>query len=143
MRCTANDHRSDSLLQSLASLCTAKMSATICQTEYRGKFPSPAYLQRFLAPYGHFVAQHSPRSAGSHVGALSAALARIGYKCIITGHGFRQMAHPLLGELGWNPDALGASCRVRSQACPACTTRRTTYLSALALGAESHWRLGA
>jgi integrase len=39
-------------------------------------------------------------------GAVNAALARIGYKGIITGHGFRHMARTLLGELGWNPEAL-------------------------------------
>jgi integrase len=39
-------------------------------------------------------------------GAVNAALARIGYKGIITGHGFRHMARTLLGELGWNPVAL-------------------------------------
>ncbi|PXV57109.1 Integrase [Dyella jiangningensis] len=39
-------------------------------------------------------------------GALNAALARIGYKGIITGHGFRHMARTMLGEQGWNPEAL-------------------------------------
>jgi Integrase len=39
-------------------------------------------------------------------GAVNAALARLGYKDIITGHGFRHMARTLLGELGWNPEAL-------------------------------------
>jgi len=39
-------------------------------------------------------------------GAVNAALARIGYKGIITGHGFRHMARTMLGELGWNPEAL-------------------------------------
>lgn len=39
-------------------------------------------------------------------GAVNAALARIGYKGILTGHGFRHMARTLLGELGWNPEAL-------------------------------------
>lgn len=39
-------------------------------------------------------------------GAINAALARLGYKGIITGHGFRHMARTLLGELGWNPEAL-------------------------------------
>jgi integrase len=39
-------------------------------------------------------------------GAINAALARIGYKGIITGHGFRHMARTLLGEMGWNAEAL-------------------------------------
>jgi integrase len=39
-------------------------------------------------------------------GAINAALARLGYKGVITGHGFRHMARTLLGELGWNPEAL-------------------------------------
>ena len=39
-------------------------------------------------------------------GAINAALARIGYKGIITGHGFRHMARTMLGEMGWNPEAL-------------------------------------
>lgn len=39
-------------------------------------------------------------------GAVNAALARIGYKGIITGHGFRHMARTLLGELGWSSEAL-------------------------------------
>lgn len=39
-------------------------------------------------------------------GAVNAALARLGYKGVITGHGFRHMARTLLGELGWNPEAL-------------------------------------
>lgn len=48
------------------------------------------------------------RSASRHMsdGAVNAALARIGYKGLITGHGFRHMARTLLGELGWNPEAL-------------------------------------
>lgn len=37
---------------------------------------------------------------------MNAALARIGYNGIISGHGFRPMARSLLGELGWNPEAL-------------------------------------
>jgi integrase len=39
-------------------------------------------------------------------GAINAALARIGYKGIITGHGFRHMARTLLGEMGWGAEAL-------------------------------------
>ena len=39
-------------------------------------------------------------------GAVNAALARIGYKGIITGHGFRHMARTLLGEMGWSAEAL-------------------------------------
>lgn len=39
-------------------------------------------------------------------GAVNMALARMGYKGILTGHGFRHMARTLLGELGWNPEAL-------------------------------------
>jgi integrase len=39
-------------------------------------------------------------------GAVNAALARLGYKGIITGHGFRHMARTLLGEMGWSAEAL-------------------------------------
>lgn len=39
-------------------------------------------------------------------GAVNMALARMGYKGVLTGHGFRHMARTLLGELGWNPEAL-------------------------------------
>jgi integrase len=39
-------------------------------------------------------------------GAINAALARIGYKGIITGHGFRHMARTLLAEAGWSAEAL-------------------------------------
>lgn len=48
------------------------------------------------------------RSASRNMsdGAVNAALARLGYKGILVGHGFRHMARTLLGELGWNPEAL-------------------------------------
>jgi integrase len=39
-------------------------------------------------------------------GTVNAALARMGYKGVITGHGFRHMARTLLGELGLSPEAL-------------------------------------
>lgn len=39
-------------------------------------------------------------------GAVNMALARMGYKGVLTGHGFRHMARTLLGELSWNPEAL-------------------------------------
>lgn len=39
-------------------------------------------------------------------GAVNMALARMGYKGTLTGHGFRHMARTLLGELGWSPEAL-------------------------------------
>jgi integrase len=39
-------------------------------------------------------------------GAINAALARIGYKGIIAGHGFRHMARTLLGKMGWSAEAL-------------------------------------
>ena len=39
-------------------------------------------------------------------GAINAALARIGFKGIITGHGFRHMARTLLAEMGWSAEAL-------------------------------------
>jgi integrase len=55
---------------------------------------------RYLFPGGRSVSRHMSD------GAVNAALARIGYKGIITGHGFRHMARTLLGELGWNPEAL-------------------------------------
>ena len=48
------------------------------------------------------------RSPSRHIsdGTVNAALARIGYKGVITGHGFRHMARTMLGEMGWNPEAL-------------------------------------
>jgi len=55
---------------------------------------------RYLFPGARSVSRHMSD------GAVNAALARIGYKGIITGHGFRHMARTLLGELGWNPEAL-------------------------------------
>ncbi len=39
-------------------------------------------------------------------GAVNMALARMGYKGILTGHGFRHMARTLLGEMGYSPEAL-------------------------------------
>lgn len=39
-------------------------------------------------------------------GAVNAALAQIGFKGEIVGHGFRHMASTLLRELGWSPDAV-------------------------------------
>lgn len=39
-------------------------------------------------------------------GAVNAALARIGFKDVMVGHGFRHMAATLLNELGWNKDAI-------------------------------------
>ena len=38
--------------------------------------------------------------------AINAALARIGFKDVIVGHGFRHMARTLLGEMGWSAEAL-------------------------------------
>jgi integrase len=38
--------------------------------------------------------------------AVTAALARLGYKHEIVAHGFRHMASTLLNERGWNPDAI-------------------------------------
>jgi integrase len=38
--------------------------------------------------------------------AVTAALARLGYKNEIVAHGFRHMASTLLNESGWNPDAI-------------------------------------
>lgn len=55
---------------------------------------------RYLFPGGRDPKRHMSD------GAINAALARIGYKGIITGHGFRHMARTLLGELGWNAEAL-------------------------------------
>ena len=52
-----------------------------------------------------FPGARSPRRHMSD-GTVNAALARIGYKGIVTGHGFRHMARTMLGELGWNPEAL-------------------------------------
>lgn len=37
---------------------------------------------------------------------VNAAIASIGFKGIIVGHGFRHMARTLLAEQGWNPEAL-------------------------------------
>ncbi len=39
-------------------------------------------------------------------GAVNAALARIGYKGVLVGHGFRHMARTMLGEMGYSPEAL-------------------------------------
>ena len=39
-------------------------------------------------------------------GAINAALARLGYKGVMTGHGFRHMARTLLGEQGFSAEAL-------------------------------------
>lgn len=52
-----------------------------------------------------FPSARDPRRHMSD-GAINAALARIGYKGIITGHGFRHMARTLLGEMGWSAEAL-------------------------------------
>lgn len=52
-----------------------------------------------------FPGARTPRRPMSD-GAVNMALARMGYRGIITGHGFRHMARTLLGELGWNPEAL-------------------------------------
>jgi integrase len=38
--------------------------------------------------------------------AVNAALARIGYKGVIVGHGFRHMARTMLGEMGYSAEAL-------------------------------------
>ena len=40
--------------------------------------------------------------------AINAALARIGYKEKMVGHGFRHMASTRLEDLGWNPDVIEA-----------------------------------
>lgn len=55
---------------------------------------------RYLFPGGRDPRRHMSD------GAINAALARIGYKGIITGHGFRHMARTLLGEMGWSAEAL-------------------------------------
>jgi integrase len=55
---------------------------------------------RYLFPGGRDPRRHMSDNA------VNAALARIGYKGIITGHGFRHMARTLLGELGWGAEAL-------------------------------------
>jgi integrase len=39
-------------------------------------------------------------------GAINAALASIGFKGILVGHGFRHMASTLLREMGWSADAV-------------------------------------
>ena len=66
-------------------------------------------LRELQALTGHkqflFPGARTPRRPMSD-GAVNMALARMGYKGIITGHGFRHMARTLLGELGWNPEAL-------------------------------------
>ena len=41
-------------------------------------------------------------------GAINAALARLGYKGLIVGHGFRHMASTLLREQGWSREAVEA-----------------------------------
>jgi len=55
---------------------------------------------RYLFPGGRDPKRHMSD------GAINAALARIGYKGILTGHGFRHMARTLLGEQGWSEEAL-------------------------------------
>jgi integrase len=66
-------------------------------------------LRDLQALTGHkqllFPGARTPRRPMSD-GAVNMALARMGYRGIITGHGFRHMARTLLGELGWNPEAL-------------------------------------
>jgi integrase len=39
-------------------------------------------------------------------GAVNAALARIGFKGELVGHGFRHMASTLLREMGWQGDVV-------------------------------------
>ena len=62
---------------------------------------------RLLTGHGRYLfpGARDPRRHMSD-GAINAALARIGYKGIITGHGFRHMARTLLAELGWGAEAL-------------------------------------
>lgn len=60
-----------------------------------------------LTGRGRFVfpgARDAKRSMSD--GAVNAALATIGYKGAIVGHGFRHMASTLQHELGWNSDAI-------------------------------------
>ena len=68
-----------------------------------------AILRELHIVTGHgrflFPGARSPKRNMSD-GAVNAALARLGYKGILTGHGFRHMARTMLGELGWNPEAL-------------------------------------
>jgi integrase len=55
---------------------------------------------RFVFPN----ARHSDRPMSD--GALNAALATIGYKNVMVGHGFRHLASTLSHELGWNSDVI-------------------------------------
>lgn len=68
-----------------------------------------AILRELQQLTGHgrylFPGARDPRRHMSD-GAINAALARIGYKGIITGHGFRHMARTLLAEQGWSAEAL-------------------------------------
>ncbi|GAB2805067.1 tyrosine-type recombinase/integrase [Dyella kyungheensis] len=62
---------------------------------------------RLLTGHGRYLfpGARDPRRHMSD-GAINAALSRIGYKGIITGHGFRHMARTLLAEQGWGAEAL-------------------------------------
>lgn len=68
-----------------------------------------AILRELQPLTGHgqylFPGARTPRRPMSD-GAVNMALARMGYKGVITGHGFRHMARTLLGEMGWSPEAL-------------------------------------
>lgn len=68
-----------------------------------------AVLQELYPLTGHgrylFPGARTPSRPMSD-GAVNMALALMGYKGVLTGHGFRHMARTLLGELGWNPEAL-------------------------------------
>lgn len=52
-----------------------------------------------------FPSARDPKRSMSD-GTINAALARIGYKGVLVGHGFRHMASTLLNELGWSKDVV-------------------------------------
>jgi hypothetical protein len=71
--------------------------------------PSPTLLcelrsvmgrRRFLFPIARSISRNMSD------GAVNAAMARISYKDIITRNGFRHLARTMLGEFGWDPEAL-------------------------------------
>jgi integrase len=55
---------------------------------------------RYLFPSARDPKRHMSDNA------INAALARMGFKGLIVGHGFRHMARTMLGEMGHNPEAL-------------------------------------
>lgn len=70
-----------------------------------------AILKELYPLTGHrqyiFPGVRDPKRCMSEA-AVNAALASIGYKGLMVGHGFRHMASTRLEEMGWNPDIIEA-----------------------------------